>query len=131
MTEAHIAVLRFVNEHPDGVQIDKTVAEWPLYLELWDAGCFFGDTHTDNIGQPDVLVIHRLTPEGRERLGAVRTGQDKIAGLVMGMSNTSDDAPFTRFQKLANKVLAVPKSEIDKREAKYQKTKPRKKRKPH
>lgn len=35
---------------------------------------------------------------------------------------------FGRFQKAVKKILAVPKEEIDKREAEYQRTKPAKKR---
>ena len=36
---------------------------------------------------------------------------------------------YARFEKLAKQLLSVPKSEIDKREAQYQKKKAAKKRK--
>jgi hypothetical protein len=35
---------------------------------------------------------------------------------------------FGRFEKAVKRMLAVPKTEIDKREAEYQRTKPAKKR---
>ena len=34
-----------------------------------------------------------------------------------------DDTPYERFERLAKTILAVPKSEIDKREAEYQREK--------
>ena len=35
--------------------------------------------------------------------------------------NADKPAPFAAFDELARKILSVPKSEIDKREAEYQK----------
>jgi hypothetical protein len=48
------------------------------------------------------------------------------------MKKSKTDKPseeYTRFEKLAKSLIAVPKSEIDKREAEYQKHKRREKNK--
>jgi hypothetical protein len=51
----------------------------------------------------------------------------------MGKTKTSkvakDDSDYQRFEKLAKALIAVPKSEIDKRQAEYEKKKVAKKRK--
>ncbi len=36
---------------------------------------------------------------------------------------TSEDKPFERFQRLVRKVVSVPKTEIDRREAEQRKAK--------
>jgi hypothetical protein len=38
-------------------------------------------------------------------------------------SSKPPSAEYSRFEKLAKQILAVPKSEIDKREAEYQRQK--------
>ena len=48
------------------------------------------------------------------------------------MKKTKDKAPseeYQRFEKLARQLISVPKSEIDKRQAEYEKKKAAKKRK--
>lgn len=43
-------------------------------------------------------------------------------------TNKTNSEEYSRFEKLAKQILSVPKSEIDKREAQYQKKKATKKR---
>lgn len=44
-------------------------------------------------------------------------------------SSNAKSEEYQNFERLAKAILAVPKSELDKREAKYQKKKAEKKRK--
>jgi hypothetical protein len=39
------------------------------------------------------------------------------------MSETKEETPFERFQKVVKKVMSVPKKEIDKRERKLKRAK--------
>jgi hypothetical protein len=51
------------------------------------------------------------------------------------MKTSKPDKPpseeYARFEKLAKSLIAVPKSEIDKREAEYQRTKKHTKKRKH
>lgn len=43
-----------------------------------------------------------------------------MASFAMSAPAKTEPRPFEKFQQFAKKVLSVPKSEIDRREAEYQ-----------
>jgi hypothetical protein len=62
----HLKILQVASQTTQSFRVDASTANWAIYKELWQAGCFEGVDHRDHQNQLDLLEIDGLSARGRE-----------------------------------------------------------------
>ena len=73
MDRRHLKILEHASQLERSLRVDASVADWPLYEDLWLAGCFEGLPHRNHQNRLDLVEIDRLSARGAELRDELRS----------------------------------------------------------
>lgn len=66
MDRQHLKILESMSQISRSYRVGASSADWQIYKELWQAGCFEGLDHRDRRDGLDFIEIDGLSAHGRE-----------------------------------------------------------------